>query len=206
MPTVVIRDVRSPCPIKLRACISVEDVLEAGELVGDGAHVAAALNIVLAPQRVQPGPVATDMTAQQRQVDEGQDVVDTIVMLGNAKGPAQLCAWRLGVGVGKLADGFSRYAGDKFANVERPRFDAGLIRLKVAGGPIDEALVGEACRDDLSSNRVGERDIGADVQAEPSVSPTSRRRATGIHHEKLGSVTNPRHDVMEEDGVRLTSV
>ena len=103
------------------------------------------------------------MTAQQRQVDEGEHVVDTIVMLGNAKGPAQLCPGCLGVGVGKLADGFSRYAGDEFAHVERPRFDAGLVRLKVAGGTIDEALVGEAGSDDLTGNRVGERDIGADV-------------------------------------------
>ena len=43
----------------------VFDVLEAGQLVGDGPHVTAALDIVLAAQGHQTRSVAADVTGQQ---------------------------------------------------------------------------------------------------------------------------------------------
>ena len=59
--------------------VVVLDVLEAGQLVGDRAHVAAALHVVLAAQRVEARAVAPDVAAQQRQVDQREDVVDGVV-------------------------------------------------------------------------------------------------------------------------------
>ena len=41
-----------------------------GQLVRDRAHVAAALHVVLAAQRLQPGAVAADAADEQRQVDQ----------------------------------------------------------------------------------------------------------------------------------------
>ena len=72
-----------PCPERV-----VLDVLEAWQPVGQGAHVAAALDVVLATERVQATAVLADVSGEDRQVDERDDVVDRVVMLGDAEGPA----------------------------------------------------------------------------------------------------------------------
>ena len=61
-----------------------------GSLFGDGAHVAAALHVVLPAQRVEAAAVAADVAGEQRQVDEREHVVDRVVVLGDAERPAQL--------------------------------------------------------------------------------------------------------------------
>ena len=98
VPAVPRRDRARPTPLRsLARIVVVDDVLEAGQAVGDGAHVAAALHVVLAAQRVEAGAVAADVAGQQRQVDERQHVVDPVVVLGDAERPAQLGpvgAWR----------------------------------------------------------------------------------------------------------------
>ena len=85
------------------------DVLEPGELVRDRAHVAAALHVVLPPEGVQAAPVATDVAGEETEVDEGEHVVDGVVVLSDAERPAQLRAVGPCVGVGELAD-----AGEEF--------------------------------------------------------------------------------------------
>ena len=91
-------------PLELRAVRVVLDVLSADELVGNRAHVAAALHVVLAAQRDQPGSVAADMSRQEREVDDREHVVDRVVMFGDPKRPAHLRASGAGVGVRELAD------------------------------------------------------------------------------------------------------
>ncbi len=57
VPAVLRPDRRAPRPLEARARVRVAlDVLEARELVRDRAHVAAALDVVLAAQRVEPEP------------------------------------------------------------------------------------------------------------------------------------------------------
>ena len=63
----------------------VLDVLEARQAIRQGAHVAAALDVVLAAQRVEAAAVLPDVAGERRQVDEGQDVVDRVVVLGDAE-------------------------------------------------------------------------------------------------------------------------
>ena len=84
--------------------LAVLDVLSADELVGNRAHVAAALDVVLTAQRHQAGPVAADMSGQQREVDDREHVVGRVVMFGDAERPAHLRALRAGVGMRELAD------------------------------------------------------------------------------------------------------
>ena len=100
------------------------DVLEARQLVRDRAHVAAALHVVLAAQRVEARAVAADVAGQQRQVDQAEDVVDRVVMLGDAERPADHRAVGVRVGVRRLADQIGGHAGLALAPLERPRLDA----------------------------------------------------------------------------------
>ena len=82
--------------------------LAARKLVGKRAHVAAALHVVLSAQRIRPRAVAADVTGEQREVDQRADVVDGVVMLGDAERPAELRARGLGVGVRQLGDELAR--------------------------------------------------------------------------------------------------
>ena len=74
----------------------------------DGAHVAAALHVVLPAQRHQAGAVAPDVPGEQREVDQREHVVGGVVVLGDAQRPADLGAVGGGVGVRELADQLGR--------------------------------------------------------------------------------------------------
>ena len=154
----------------------VLDVLETRQPVGQGAHVAAALDVVLATQRVDAAAVATDVTGQQDERDEGQDVVDRVVMLGDAEGPAD---HRLGAlaKAGEVADGLGRDAGLTLGVLERVRLDLRLVCVEVHRRAIDEPAVLKTGRDDLAGHRVGQGDVAADVETEPAVGPLGRGRA-----------------------------
>ena len=105
VPAALGRELAVPRRLEARAGLHVVlDVLEAGQLVGDRAHVAAALDVVLPAQRVQARAVAPDVAGQQREVDERQDVVDRGDVLGDPQRPAQDRAVGARVGVGHLAD------------------------------------------------------------------------------------------------------
>src|SRR6202171_3443307 len=52
------------------------DVLEAGKLVRDRAHVAATLHVVLAAQRVESRSIPADVAGEQGEGDQSEGVVD----------------------------------------------------------------------------------------------------------------------------------
>ncbi len=142
-----------------------------GQPIGQGAHVAAALDVVLAAQRVHAAAVAPDVPGQQGEVDQGEHVVDRVVVLGDAEGPADHRPWRRREGVGQLADRRRRDAGLALGVFERVALDLGLVGVEVARRALDELAVREAGGDDLARDRVRERDVAADVEAEPDVGP-----------------------------------
>ena len=67
VPAAPRRDRDAPLGVELRAQLVVLDVLEPGQPVGQGAHVAAALDVVLATERVDAAAVSPDVTGQQDQ-------------------------------------------------------------------------------------------------------------------------------------------
>ena len=156
------------------------EVLEAGQLVRDGAHVAAALDVVLPAQRVQAGAVAADVAGQQREVDQREDVVDRVVVLGDPERPAQDRAVGARVRERQLADHVGGDAGLALAALERPLLDRRRELLEAGRGPVDELAVVQAGVDDLARDRVGEGDVGADVEAEPAVGPLGRDGAPRV--------------------------
>ena len=96
------------CSNRSRASSSCSMSWKPGQLVRDRAHVAAALDVVLPAQRVQPRAVAPDVPGQQRQVDQRQHVVDRVVVLGDPERPADDRPVGARVGVRELADRFGR--------------------------------------------------------------------------------------------------
>jgi hypothetical protein len=86
-------------------------ILKAHQTIGDGAHVAATLHVVLAPKRVDPGAVLPDMPGEQCQIDETQDIVHCVVVLGDAERPTDLRAIGAGIRVGCFPDDLCRHPG-----------------------------------------------------------------------------------------------
>jgi hypothetical protein len=76
----------------------------------------------------------------------------------------------------------------------------------VIGGALDELVVGEAGMDDLPGDPVRERDVAADIEAEPDVGPLGRARPARVDRVQPGAVVDAAQEVMEEDRVRLSGV
>src|SRR5690606_31242560 len=150
------------------------DVVEAGQPVGEGTHVAAALHVVLPADRHQPGAVAADVAGEQGQADQGEDVVAGGVVLGDPQRPAQLGGGGGGVCDGHLPDGIGGDAGDLLRPGQVVLGDLLGIGVEAGRRPFDELAVVETLVDDHLRHGVGQGDVGTDVDAEPHVGPLGR--------------------------------
>src|SRR5262249_47508037 len=71
---------------------------------------------------------------------------------------------------------------------------------------VDELTVLEARGDDLAAHRVGERDVGADVERRPELRPLHRARPARIDGEHPRPVAQAPEQMVKEDRVRLARV
>jgi hypothetical protein len=128
----------APRALEAPARLVVLHVLEAGELVGQSAHVAAALHVVLAAQRAEARAVAPDVAREQREVDQREDVVDGVVVLGDAERPADDRAIGARVTRDHALDQLRRNPRLARRAVERPRLDGSPVGLDVGRRAPDE--------------------------------------------------------------------
>src|SRR5258708_6834630 len=135
MPADAWVDLARPRLLELGTVVGVLDVVKAGELVWQSAHVAAALDVVLAPHRVAAAAIPADFAGEQGKVDQREDVIDGVVVLGDPQGPTDHAAVRLCVGVRGFTNRLLRDAGDPLSELEGVRLDIGGVRL-VAGGSL----------------------------------------------------------------------
>ena len=84
-------------------------MLEPRQPIGQGAHVATALDVVLATERVHAAAIAPHVAGQKNERDEREHVVDRVMVLGDAEGPDD-GPGRLCERVRELADGLGRDA------------------------------------------------------------------------------------------------
>ena len=186
--------------------LRIREQLEARQPVGQCAHVAAALHVVLASQGHQTRAAAPDMAGQQREVAQREHVLDCSVVLGDAQRPQDLCSSGRGVRVRHLGNGLSRNSSQPLAFVECERLNRSCVVIEARGGMLDEGAVVHSLGDDLAGHRVGKRDICADVEAQPHVRELGRGGAAGIHRVHGCTVVDAPQQVVEEDGVRLACV
>ena len=133
----------------------------------------------------RPEPHLPTLPVSQREVDQREDVVDGVVVLRDPERPAELRVLGTAVRIRQVADRLRRNARYALGFLERPRLDRLPVRLEIGRRTLDELQVGETGLDDLASDRVRERDVGADVEPEPEVGPLRRRRAAGIDDHQL---------------------
>ena len=109
-------------------------------------------------------------------------------------------------GVGQFADRLGRDARLALGVLERVRLDLGLVGLEAVGRAVDELAVLEAGRDDLARDRVRQRDVRPDVEAQPGIGPFRRRGPAGVDHVQARAVADALEQVVEEDRMRLAGV
>jgi hypothetical protein len=206
MPAALRRDRDAPGRLELGAERVVLDVLEPREAIGQGAHVAAALDVVLATQRIHAASIPPDVPGQEHEVDEGQDVVDRVVMLGDPEGPADHRPRRGGERVREFADRLGRHTGLAFRVVEGVRLDLCLVGLEVRRRALDELAVMQVRRDDLAPHGVGQGDIAPDVEPEPAVRPFRRGGPTRIDRVESRALVHGLEHMVEEDRMRLAGI
>ena len=74
---------------------------------------------------LRPAAGPPDVAAEQGEVDQRHDVVDAVVVLGDAERPAQLGPVGAGIRMGQRADVVRSDAGDALGPLQRPRLDRG---------------------------------------------------------------------------------
>jgi len=197
---------RAPCQFELGAEFRIFHVLKTGEPVGDRAHVAATLNIILATKGIDATAITANVSGEQSEVDERLDVVHGVVVFGDAQGPAHLCARRFCVGTGGFADQRPGHAGFPFGSLERVFFDRGAIGFEPAGGVLDKFLMGQAGMNNFAGHGVGQSYVGADVQAKPGVRKLRGGCAPGVNHDKLRAAPRGLQQMMKENRMRFAGI
>jgi len=128
------------------------------------------------------------------------------VMLGDPESPADLGAWSLRVSMRHLPDRFSRHTGFSFCPVESVFFDVSFVGFKSAGGVADEFFIYQPRSNNLPAHRVGEGNVGANVQAQPQLGPACRTGVPRIHDIEFGAVAYALQQMMEENRVGFPRV
>ncbi len=88
------------------------DVAIARKLMREGPHIAGALNVVLAPQRVDATAFDTDVSADHGQVGTGFDIIDTGGVLRDSHGVKDGGSFCLGVQPCSFDNIFRRHTSD----------------------------------------------------------------------------------------------
>ena len=177
-----------------------------GELVRDRTHVAAALDVVLAAQGVEARTEATDVAAEEGEVDQREDIVDSVVVLGDPERPADHRAIGSCERMCRLADHVGGDTGQPLTLRERERLDRRGVRAVALRRVVDEGAVCEPGVDDLARHRVRERDVGADVEPEPAIGPLGDELVRRVDDVEAGAIVDALEQVMEEDRMRLARV
>ena len=146
------------------------------------------------------------MAGQEGEADQGQDVVDRVVMLGDPERPADHRPIGRREGVGGLPDRLGRDAGLALGVGERVRLDVRPVGLEAGGGVVDERLVLEPGLDDLAGHRVGQGDVAADIETEPQIGPFGGRRSARVDRDEPGPAVDALQQVVEEDRVGLAGI
>ena len=101
---------------KMRARGVVGDVAVAGKLVRERAHVAGALHVVLAAQRVHADAFAADVAGGHRQVGDAHDHGRALAVLGDAEAVVDGAVAAGGVEARRAAHLGRGHAGDRLAS------------------------------------------------------------------------------------------
>ncbi len=192
----------------------VGDVAIAGQLVRERAHVAGALDVVLAAQRIHADARPAEIARHHGEVGDRHDRRGALAVLGDAQAvvdrgvaaggvEARGAADRLGIDAGHQADRLRAVL--RLRHESRPMLE-GIAVAEFAHEP----LVDQAFGDDRVRQRVQQRGVGAGPQRQVIVGLDMRHAhevdAARVDHDQLGALTQPLLHARGEDGMGVGRV
>ncbi len=181
--------VHAPFLLEGRARRVVGDVPIRSELVRERAHVARALHVVLAAQRIDADAFAAEVRGGHREIRDAHDHRRALRMLGDAETVVDRA-----VAAGRVEPRGSAHVGGRHAGHAFHRFgriallgdELAPLRERIAfAARADELLVDEILGDDDVSQRVDQRDVRAGLELEVIVG-LDVRRAHEIDAARIG--------------------
>ena len=197
---------RLPGLLELLAHGRVGHALVAGVEVGQGPHVAGALHVVLAAQRVDPGEGLPDLAAEHRQIADGDHVGHPAGMLRDAHAVDDGGIVRLRVRLGHLADRRLVDAGLACDLVQGPALEERPEGLDILRPLLDEIFCVEPAVDDVAHHAGQQGDVRARVEPQELAGIAGHRGLPRVDDEHLRPPVEGLVDLTHEDGVALGGV
>lgn len=184
--------------------VRVSHLLIAGQVVGQGSHVAGSLHVGLAAQGIDTTPLNADVAAQQLQVGDGPHVVVARGVLGDPHGVVDGGALGGADEAGELNHLFGGDAGDEGHLVRGigGGEHLGLERLKPFHPLGDIALVVPVVSDDLLHDAVEQHHVGAGAMGQVEAGMIGHLDPFRVrYHQPCLALAHYPLDVGTDDGV-----
>src|SRR3569623_3050272 len=111
------------------------------------------------------------MAGEQREVTQRPHIVGAVMVFRDSQRPANLRTLCFCVVVRELTEQLRRHPRLAGSDYQRPRLTGGAVFFQSGGRVLNERVVGQSGVVDLTSDTVGQRDVGYDDATEPRVSP-----------------------------------
>ena len=148
--------------------------------VGQRPHIAGALDVVLAPQRVDPATFKTDIAQKHLQVGTIHDVINPAGMLGNPQGVDKHGRFDRSQATGHGFQHLHADAGDGRGSLRRILHDLGFQGLETRTAGVNVLLVVEVFLDEYVHQPIEVGDIGADLKGYMNIGEFGQPGAPGI--------------------------
>ena len=189
-----------PCAFEQRARGGIRDVTVGRQLMRERAHVAGALHVVLAAQRVHADARTADVAGRHGEVGDRHDGRGALAMLGDAEAVVDraIAAGGKQPGCGAHSAGVdARVLFHGFGRILRLGDECGpLLELGPVAALAHEVFVDQAFCDDDVRHRGQQGDVGARLQRQMVVGFDVGRAheigAARIGDDELGAGTQPR--------------
>jgi hypothetical protein len=192
----------------------VRDVPVAGEFMREGAHVARALDVVLAPQRIDAHPAPPKVSRREGEIGDRQHRGRTLAMFGDAEPIIDCRIAAGGIEPRGFSDGVGGNAGDfcdLFRAIAGFRYKLRpILEFLPVATFAHESLVDEPFGDDDMGKRGQDRDIGARLQGKMIVRLHMRHPdkvdPAGIENDQLGALAQSFFHAGSEHRMRIGRV
>jgi hypothetical protein len=171
----------------------------AAELVRERTHVAGALHVVLAAQRIHAHALAAEVTGRHREVRDAHDRRRALAVFRHAEAVIDRRVAGAAVQQRRLAHCAGRYSGDRGRRLRRARGirdepAPALEGLRFAAGG-DIVFLHEPRGHDHVRERVQERNVGSGAQLQMMRDPGAGRaqdaRGPRVHHDEPRALPQP---------------
>src|ERR1051326_1966897 len=156
------------------------NVLKTRQAIRQRTHIASALDVVLSSERIKAAAILTDVSREQREIDQCEDVVDGVVMLGYSERPTDHRPLSSSVSMSHISYDCPRNTGFALGIFQRVGLDTAAVLIESGCCIFYELSVLETCLEDFTSDCIGKSDVGTHVETSPNIRPLNRTRASRI--------------------------